>query len=64
MIKYYLDQDPILKNIPTYLPTNHSDKDYILNNMHELVIKSVNESGGYDLLAAMLRKMKLISFKG
>ena len=34
MIKYYLDQDPILKYLNLFT-TNHSDKDYILNNMHE-----------------------------
>ena len=61
MIKYYLDQDPILKNIPTYLPTNHSDKDYILNNMHELVIKSVNESGGYGMLIGCNAKKEEIN---
>tara|TARA_B100000530_G_scaffold70914_1_gene41788 strand:+ start:194 stop:1621 length:1428 start_codon:yes stop_codon:yes gene_type:complete len=61
MIKYYLDQDPILKNIPTYLPTNNSDKDYILNNMHELVIKSVNESGGYGMLIGCNAKKEEIN---
>ncbi|MES2310176.1 MAG: circularly permuted type 2 ATP-grasp protein, partial [Verrucomicrobiota bacterium] len=50
IIKYYLDQDPILPNVPTYLPTNPSEMDYILQNMPKLVVKAANESGGYGML--------------
>jgi uncharacterized circularly permuted ATP-grasp superfamily protein len=50
MIKYYLDQEPILPNVPTYLAQEESDRKYIIENAHKLVIKSANESGGYGML--------------
>lgn len=50
MIKYYLDQDPILPNVPTYLPTNEKEKKYILANLDKLVVKAANESGGYGMM--------------
>ncbi|HMP84889.1 MAG TPA: circularly permuted type 2 ATP-grasp protein, partial [Verrucomicrobiota bacterium] len=50
MIKYYLDQDPILPNVPTYLANEEEDKKYILANLHKLVVKAANESGGYGML--------------
>jgi uncharacterized circularly permuted ATP-grasp superfamily protein len=50
MIKYYLDQDPILPNVPTYLAQEEKDRQYIIENAHNLVIKSANESGGYGML--------------
>ena len=50
MIKYYLDQDPILPNVPTYLASEGKDKDYILDHLPELVVKAANESGGYGML--------------
>jgi uncharacterized circularly permuted ATP-grasp superfamily protein len=50
MIKYYLDQDPILPNVPTYLASEKSDLDYILENLNQLVVKAANESGGYGML--------------
>ena len=50
MIKYYLDQDPILPNVPTYLACVPEDQKYILENIEKLVIKPANESGGYGLL--------------
>jgi len=50
MIRYYLDQDPILPNVPTYLATVKEDLAYILEHIPELVIKAVNESGGYGML--------------
>jgi uncharacterized circularly permuted ATP-grasp superfamily protein len=50
MIKYYLDQDPILPNVPTYLGVEPKECDYILNNLPNLVVKAVNESGGYGML--------------
>jgi uncharacterized circularly permuted ATP-grasp superfamily protein len=50
MIRYYLDQDPILPNVPTYLATVKEDLAYILEHVPELVIKAVNESGGYGML--------------
>jgi uncharacterized circularly permuted ATP-grasp superfamily protein len=50
MIKYYLDQDPILNNVPTYLANEEADKKYILEHLPELVVKAANESGGYGML--------------
>ncbi|HXD00735.1 MAG TPA: circularly permuted type 2 ATP-grasp protein [Verrucomicrobiae bacterium] len=50
MIKYYLDQDPILPNVPTYLAYEETEKNYILENLDKLVVKAANESGGYGML--------------
>jgi uncharacterized circularly permuted ATP-grasp superfamily protein len=50
IIRYYLAEDPILQNVPTYLPTRASECAYILDNLEKLVVKSVNESGGYGML--------------
>ncbi|MBI3875239.1 MAG: circularly permuted type 2 ATP-grasp protein, partial [Verrucomicrobia bacterium] len=50
MIKYYLDQEPILPNVPTYLASEEADKKYILENLEQLVVKAANESGGYGML--------------
>jgi uncharacterized circularly permuted ATP-grasp superfamily protein len=50
MIRYYLSEDPILPNVPTYLATVKEDLAYILEHIPELVIKAVNESGGYGML--------------
>jgi uncharacterized circularly permuted ATP-grasp superfamily protein len=50
IIKYYLDQDPILPNVPTYLASEEEDKKYILEHLPELVVKAANESGGYGML--------------
>jgi uncharacterized circularly permuted ATP-grasp superfamily protein len=50
MIQYYLGEEPILKNAPTYLPYFTKDKEYIFNNIEKLVIKDVAEAGGYGVL--------------
>ena len=50
IIKYYLDQDPILDQVPTYLASEEADKKYILEHLPELVVKAANESGGYGML--------------
>jgi uncharacterized circularly permuted ATP-grasp superfamily protein len=50
MIRYYLDQDPILPNVETYLSHFDSDRKYVLENLDKLVVKSANESGGYGML--------------
>lgn len=50
MIRYYLDQDPILQSVPTYLAWRSSDQTYILENLEKLVVKAANESGGYGML--------------
>jgi uncharacterized circularly permuted ATP-grasp superfamily protein len=50
MIRYYLDQDPILPNVPSYLCMRKKDRDYVLTNLDKLVVKPANESGGYGML--------------
>lgn len=50
MIKFYLGQDAILPNVDTYLSAEESDLRYILANLPKLVVKSVNEAGGYGML--------------
>ena len=50
MVKYYLDEEPILQNAPTYLPYFKEDYDYVLQNIRKLVIKDVSEAGGYGVV--------------
>ncbi len=50
MIKFYLGEEPILPNVPTYLSMFDEDRKYMLDHISELVIKSANESGGYGML--------------
>jgi uncharacterized circularly permuted ATP-grasp superfamily protein len=50
MIKFYLNQDPILPNVPTYICARESDRKYVLEHLDQLVVKSTNESGGYGML--------------
>ncbi len=50
MVKYYLDEEPILQNAPTYLPYFEEDFAYILENIAKLVIKDVSEAGGYGVI--------------
>ncbi len=50
IIKYYLQQDPILPNVETYLAWKPSDQSHILANLDKLVVKAANESGGYGML--------------
>lgn len=50
IIKYYLDQDALLNNVPTLLCRNPKDLDHIIKNIEKYVIKPVDGSGGYELL--------------
>lgn len=50
MIKYYLGEDPILKNAPTYLPFYAEDMQYVMEHLDTLVIKDVSEAGGYGVV--------------
>lgn len=50
MIKYYLGEEMILPNVPTYLCANDEQRKYVLDHLPELVIKPANESGGYGIL--------------
>jgi uncharacterized circularly permuted ATP-grasp superfamily protein len=50
MIKFYMGQDPILPNVPTYICARENDRKFVLENLDKLVVKSTNESGGYGML--------------
>ena len=50
MVKYYLGEESILQNAPTYLPYYKEDYDYVLANIDKLVIKDVSEAGGYGVV--------------
>lgn len=50
MIKYYLSEEPILPNVPTYLCSRDEDRKYVLANLDKLVVKAANEAGGYGML--------------
>jgi uncharacterized circularly permuted ATP-grasp superfamily protein len=50
MIRYYLGEDAILPNVPTYVCVDESDRKYVLENIDKLVVKAANESGGYGML--------------
>jgi len=50
MIKFYLSEEPILANVPTYLASDPKECEYIVNNLQKLVVKAANESGGYGML--------------
>ena len=60
MVKYYLGEDSILQNAPTYLPFFKADYDYVMANLDKLVIKDVSEAGGYGVVfGSELTKEKL-----
>jgi uncharacterized circularly permuted ATP-grasp superfamily protein len=50
MIRYYLNEEPILKNVPTYHLADPEARDHVFANMNNMVIKKTNESGGYGML--------------
>lgn len=50
MIKYYLNEEPILPNVPTYRLGKKDELEYVLSNLSELVVKEVQGSGGYGML--------------
>jgi uncharacterized circularly permuted ATP-grasp superfamily protein len=50
MIRYYLHEEPILPNVPTYLCSEPEQLAYVLDHLPELVVKPANESGGYGML--------------
>jgi len=50
IIEYYLDEDAILPNVPTYLCWDEKERDHVLANLESLVVKPANESGGYGLM--------------
>ena len=50
MIKYYLGEEPVLKNAPTYLPFYEEDYRFVMENLERLVVKDVSEAGGYGVV--------------
>lgn len=58
IIRYYLDQEPLLPNVPSYLCMRDKDRQYVLEHLHELVVKPANESGGYGMLVGPHSKKK------
>ena len=49
MIRYYLNEDPILPNVPSYMCTEKKQRQHVLENIENLVVKPANESGGYGM---------------
>jgi len=50
IIRYYLNEDPILPNIETYVLTDKKQRNYVLEHLDQMVVKAVGESGGYGML--------------
>lgn len=50
MIRFYLNEEPILPNVPTYVCQRQDECQYVLEHLDELVVKAANESGGYGML--------------
>ena len=50
IIKYYLGEDPILPNVPTYVCSDERERSYVLEHLDQLVVKCTNEAGGYGML--------------
>ncbi|HEY1719617.1 MAG TPA: circularly permuted type 2 ATP-grasp protein [Magnetospirillaceae bacterium] len=50
IIRFYLGEEPILNNVPTYRCDRESDRAYVLEHIHELVVKETQGSGGYGML--------------
>jgi uncharacterized circularly permuted ATP-grasp superfamily protein len=50
IIKYYLDEEPIIPNVRTYLCREDDDRQYVLDHIDQLVVKEANEAGGYGML--------------
>jgi uncharacterized circularly permuted ATP-grasp superfamily protein len=64
IIKYYLGEDPIIPNVPTYICSEAADLAYVIDHMAELVVKAANESGGYGMLVGPhSTKEKIEDFK-
>jgi uncharacterized circularly permuted ATP-grasp superfamily protein len=50
IIRFYLNEDPILQNVPTFLMSDPKQRDHVLENLQKMVVKAVGESGGYGML--------------
>jgi uncharacterized circularly permuted ATP-grasp superfamily protein len=52
MVRFYLGEEPLLEQVPTYQCTRESDRRFVLEHLAELVVKAVDEAGGYGMLWA------------
>jgi len=50
MIRFYLDEEPILENVPTFDCTDERQRNHVLTHLESLVVKNTNQSGGYGML--------------
>jgi len=50
MIRYYLNEEPLLKNVPTYLTSRPEEREYVLEHIRGMVVKETSLSGGYGML--------------
>ncbi|RFM25971.1 circularly permuted type 2 ATP-grasp protein [Deminuibacter soli] len=50
MIRYYLNEEPILANVPTYQLSDPAAREYVFNNISSMVVKRTNQSGGYGMI--------------
>jgi len=50
IVRFYMDEEPILKNVPTWRCREEDSLRYVCDHLHELVVKEVNGSGGYGML--------------
>jgi uncharacterized circularly permuted ATP-grasp superfamily protein len=50
MIRFYLSEEPLLEQVPTYVCLRHADRAYVLDHLDQLVVKAVDEAGGYGML--------------
>lgn len=63
MIRYYLHEEPLLHNVPTYIMSRKADREYALEHLDQLVVKETSLSGGYGMLmGASASKEELITF--
>ncbi|WP_276374720.1 circularly permuted type 2 ATP-grasp protein [Chryseolinea sp. H1M3-3] len=64
MIRYYLNEEPILKNVPTYQLSKQDERDHVLKNIDQMVVKRTNESGGYGMLMGHIAsEEEIIAYK-
>ncbi len=64
IIKYYLDEEPILPNVPSFMCVDKKQRDHVLKNLDKLVVKPTNESGGYGMLIGpQASKKELAEFR-
>ena len=58
LVRYYLGEEPILPNVPSYRCVEKESRDYVLDNLDKLVVKPANESGGYGMLMGPVSSAK------